>query len=168
MTWVVYACRFEMARIPGNLSVEHTVYRSERNWGFGPGGNETGLTLYRLAGKDAERLVKLAPGLTTDARIRAAMGRWRQGGDYGRWHPTPIDPSTADEFARDDKLLPGNHVKIDDFLERYGHSIVVDAKIANDVDRIINAPGAYYAPGPGSSLIVVAPREELVIFACAG
>lgn len=167
IAWEVYSYRAEMARIPQNLSIEYTVYENEEAWGFGPGGNETGLTLYRLNGEDAARLLKLAHGPSESELIRAVMGRRPDRRDYGTWRPTPIDPS-AEDFLWDREHIKGNPARIADFLGHYGFTIEVDPKIAAGVDRIINAPGAYYAPGRGGTLIIVAPREKLVIFAYAG
>jgi hypothetical protein len=39
---------FVLARVPDPLHVAWIEYRLEENFGFGPGGNETGFVVYRL------------------------------------------------------------------------------------------------------------------------
>lgn len=159
----------ERARIPENLSIEHKIYGEEESFGFGgPGDAETGLALYRLSNRDAERLAAISTELTDDASIREAVGRRPKRHDYGTWHPTPFDPAIAG-YPWDRSEFPAGSFDMEEFLWREGaFGIKVEPAVGREVNRIINAPGAYYASGRGSSLIVVAPDHELIIFAYAG
>ena len=168
MAWQVMAFNHERERFPEAISVAEKIYENEKSWGFGPGGNETGLALYRLEKADAERLIQSQDRLETSEEIAAAMGRSRDHRDYREWHKTPFDPQEAGTPWSYSERGVGQF-DIAEFLFRGGgFGIKVDDAAARDVNRILNSPGAYYATGAGSSLIVVAPRDGLIIYSFAG
>ncbi|QFT78130.1 hypothetical protein [Erythrobacter sp. THAF29] len=167
--WEMLRYQNEQARIPANLTVEHKVYGEEKSFGFGgPGDAETGLAVYRLSKRDFDRLTSNSSSLIDDESIRETMGRRPGRHDYAAWHPTPFDP----EFVGspwDRSKYPVGSFDIGEFLWRDGaFGIEVDPIVARKVNRILNEPGAYYAEGRGSVLIIVAPEEAVVVFAYAG
>ena len=166
--WDLFVASQEAKRIPDKLSVGATIYQHEESFGFGgPGDAETGLTLYHLSKDDAKRLLAKVKNLTNSDDIRQEMGRRPTRRDYYDWHATPFDLEKAG-FPWD-RLADDEPVSISKILYRGGaFGIVVDSDVAQEVDAILNAPGSFYASGPGSTLIVVAPTQELVIFAHAG
>jgi hypothetical protein len=74
----------------------------------------------------------------------------------GSWRQNPLSA---------DKHIP---LSIRNFLEIYGFAIPLDPAMEKFANRVIWSKGAYYAYGRGGSLIVVAPREKVIIFAYAG
>lgn len=164
VTFKVYERGLEMKRIPRLLTVTGKIYEAEKAWGFGPGGNETGVSVYRLGDADAQRLTSIDATLLNDASIRAAVGR--AGRDYGEWRRTPIARRRwgKSNFSEESQ----QPLRISEYLNHYGFGIPLDPAAEEMIDRTISAPGAFYAYGRGGSLIVIAPSVRRVIFAYAG
>jgi len=167
IAWKFFAYFVEMNRIPDGLSINGKIHGEEQTFGFGPGGAETGLAIYVLSSDDAERLKAQNATLIDSDRIGAAMG---QSGKFGAWRRTPIDvdgdPRSWGESGQVE--TPRAAPRIRNFLGRYGFAIPVEPPVEALVDSVISTDGAYYAYGQGGSLIVVAPKQELIIFAFAG
>ena len=153
---------WRQGHVPHGVRAPIILYAAERNFGFGPGGNETGLIVYRMTDQSARAVAKggtaylIAHSLPTDRDDRAS---------YIDWRPTPI--------IRDDRWStpePGepSAVSLSAYLNRYGFEIPVKARVAAEVDRLMRSPGAYYAYGGGGSLVIVAPRTKRVVLAYAG
>lgn len=86
LAFQIYAHRFKMSFIPDRLTVTDTIYENEKNGGFGPGGNETGVRVYALAEQDAHRLIRANASLLDDQSIDQAMGtaKWNMGRGIAR------------------------------------------------------------------------------------
>ncbi|MEQ1944167.1 hypothetical protein ABMA32_17270 [Mesorhizobium sp. VNQ89] len=48
IAWKVFEYRFRLWLIPEDLNVWWIGYARQESWGFGPGGNETGVIVYSL------------------------------------------------------------------------------------------------------------------------
>ena len=40
--------RWQMGHVPVALNISEIIYSKEESWGFGPGGNESGVVVYKL------------------------------------------------------------------------------------------------------------------------
>lgn len=149
---------YRLSLVPDALQVTSIVYVMEESWGFGPGGNETGILVYRLPAATAA-LAGTGLGFFENMPGNSATAgrRWR--GSYSDWKETPI---AADErhWPVDSRQQSLSSL---DYLCRYGFCIEVAAALIRDVDSLINSPGSYYAYGR-IGLIVVSPEKRLVVY----
>lgn len=127
-----YEKRFMLSFVPDALQVTSVVYTTEESWGFGPGGNETGIRVYRLPEQVAneislqgiEFLNNLPPNHNQQER------RWR--GRYQTWLPTPISESDKWKLRAQAQAL-----NIYDYLCAYGFCIKVDDAVVKQTTDII-------------------------------
>ncbi len=162
----VYEHRFEQYLFPARIEVTSTIYRVEENWGFGPGGNETGVIVYGLDEATSKRLQQTGRSLVDDRSIRAAVGGANR--DYYEWKQTPIDGSERQWSSNDPSHGSTDSSLILRYLNRYGFGVAVAPSMASEIDDTLSNTGAYYAYGRGGSLIVIAPKKRQLIFAYAG
>lgn len=153
MGWKYWELRFALSFVPDALAVSTVSYSKEESWGFGPGGNETGLRLYPLGAQLSKTISEqgVAYFRTMPPNANQAERRWR--GAYDQWQPTPI---TATEGQ------PGPF-SLEAYKSQYGFDIDIDPAISKQVNGIVQSPGAYYARGR-IGIIVVSPQQRLVIY----
>lgn len=153
--------------VPAGLNVGLILYTKEDAWGFGPGGNETGVIVYELPEHAADRVA--AGGGKYLAELSNADGSGSRG-HYRNWRTTPIAGEET-WLHRDGTGKPwhaGHRPSIADYLNKYGFGIQIDADIPALIDDALWSPGNYYAYGPGGGLIIVAPNLRRIIYAYAG
>jgi hypothetical protein len=149
--------------VPTGLNVGELVYRAEENWGFGPGGNETGVFVYELS-PDVPR--RLADPKFVSSLGRVARTEWR--GQYGDWHATPARWPLDENCEADARTERCNgKASMRGYLGRYGFDIPVDDKYADLIDAAIARPGSYYAYGR-TGIFVILPRERRAAYLYAG
>jgi hypothetical protein len=166
-----YEHDFKMGFIPSGLTVTATIYENEKTWGFGPGGNETGLRVYELSSDSAQLLIAASNALQNDSAIRGLMGRANAPrSDYFEWRRTPVDPMTNTlKWGQEPTRGPEQKTpRLQDYLNVYGFGIPIDAEVERSFDSVIQAPGAFYAYGAGGAVIVVSPETRRVFIAYAG
>ena len=153
---------FALRRVPAPLHVARIEYRTEKLWGVGPSGRETGFVVYRLTDGSAAWARSKGAQLGEDL---PAERRWKRtpvddkvdGGD--RWHPYD------GEFS---KLETRHGPNISEYLDRFGFGIPIDRPYADDFNRVIQSHGSFYTYGSAGSLMVVDPRGQKVYFAYVG
>ncbi len=84
-------------------------------------------------------------------------------GHDGEWLATPMAFGSDDP----DERQPDT-VGIANFLARNDLEISIDRNVEREVDHAINSPGSFYRFGPGSRLIIVAPKQQRIFLAYAG
>lgn len=134
--------------VPKKLSVSNIVYTKEEIFGFGPGGNETGVLVYELPERTARDIEKIGIEYFIDAIDR-------QGNNidlYQKWQKTP----TADIE------------NIENYLGRYGFGISIDPRIENEIDETILKSGSFFANGRGGRILIVNPKTRRVFLAYSG
>ena len=151
--------RHLLGAAPQGLGVSRVLYSSERRWGFGPGGNATGVVVYGLDESAAEAVQ--AGG----SQFLSSLGDQR----FSGWTPTPLRSSErwVHQTGAGEAYRSGHVPSITDFLDRLGFSIPVPKKIREQFDASLFAPGSYFAKGK-VSLVVVSPRARRVFLAYAG
>lgn len=154
--------------VPEGLKVEKIIYASEESWGFGPGGNETGVIVYELPDTIGEQISKV--GIDYFSSLPPQSGDshdWH--GRYEKWYSTPIpygDSWSGPES--DNKTNPDTFVpKIETYLDRYGFSIPLDPAIESAIDIAISKKGSFFAYGRIGMLIVI-PETRRVVYAYNG
>jgi hypothetical protein len=141
-------------------AVEAVAVEFSRNesYGIGPGGNETGFNVIRLADDGA-------------ARVAEGGVAWLNAQPGGRvrpdWKQTPV-PRDHDWMGRPDSAAgawPDPTVRA--VLDRYGFGFDPPTDHQTALDAAMNAPGSYYAFGPGGLVVVIVPatRRAYVFYA---
>jgi hypothetical protein len=154
--------------VPKVFKVSKVLYTSEKSWGFGPGGNETGIIVYDLPDSTARQISQSGLNYLSSLIPQGDYSNdWR--GHYSKWYETPI-PFNREEWGSPDSnkddgvdFMP----KIRTYLLRYGFPIPVDSEVENMVDKAITESGSYYAYGR-IGLIILIPKAHRVIYAYHG
>jgi hypothetical protein len=161
--------KFALETIPDELSVYKILYRKEHAWGFGPGGNETGIRVYELPEKAIEDIQKQGIEYFRNLPSNTNGGRnWR--GRYQNWFETPIevtrywtDYMSLNDDADYSKQIPS----ISNYMNAYGFGLDIKPEIKKLADDAITNSGNYYAYGR-IGIIIVIPKQKRVIYAYNG
>lgn len=160
----LYIRDHHLSFVPEAMSVSNVLYVSEKSWGFGPGGNETGLLVFEMPVPVATELKNR--GLDY---LRELPRNIRQGwhGRYTDWHETPLmvgdDWGSTSYEGQKYWTSPG----IGDYLNKYGFPVLLDGAWEDLTNRALFRPGSYYAYGR-IGLIILVPGELRVIYAYNG
>lgn len=162
------AYNHHLGLIPKGMGVWLVTYTLEESWGFGPGGNETGVIAYALPEGTAERieeggipyLATLKPEVMPNSR-----NRWR--GIYEEWKATPMDAKWVNGKANLEYVGGQDISGIELYLNQYGFGINVDSDVINEINTAIRNPGSFYAYGR-TGIIIVAPKVHKVFFVYSG
>jgi hypothetical protein len=154
-----------LSAVPLELGVKTIIYGEEIIGGFGPGGNETGLIVYELPDIAADKLSKHGvPYLNGFSYTgKAAYSH----GTYYKWEETPISSRWDWSVQLKQPIEQTKSPLISDYLGTYGFSIDVDPEIERTVDNTISVPGSYFSFGR-TGVIIISPKEKIVIYAYAG
>lgn len=147
-------------RLPAGLGSASIEYRKTADFGGGPGGNSTGIVVYRLPQESAERFLRDVIGQGRDDRRPRGWAYWN-------WRPTPV--SFDERWTRlSDNGCSGREPGIGAYVDYGQFRCTVDPSVIARANQIAMRPGAYYAYGSANSVIIVAPTEGLVILAFNG
>lgn len=168
-TFKIYEHNFQLTHIPYGIPVDKISYVREESWGFGPGGNETGLIEYELPEYTTQEIVKNGLYYFTSLPQIARNAGDSSNGYYEHWQETPMPITDAWQGASMDgePLNKTTIPSIESFLDRYGFSIPLDAKVVARIDNAISTPGSYFAYGR-TGILIVMPKYRKAVFAYAG
>jgi hypothetical protein len=144
--------------LPEALRVSHVIYAREESWGFGPGGNETGVVVFELPTDVASNIERQGMEFlehhlpAQDSRSRIPF----------RWKETPARV----EGSGDDTNSSLNY-DITQYLNRYGFGILIDAEVTRDINDALSSKGNFIDDN-GRRLIIIVPKAGKVIFAYRG
>jgi hypothetical protein len=155
--------RLVMNLAPADLEVTAIVYDEEKNWGLPwlplPGDNETGVIVYSMPARIAERVA--AEGVTFFQRQENRERRTGLQRSHENWQETPI--SVDRRWASSAQPPP----KLFDYLNKYGFGIEIDPEIDGMINRAIQTPGSFYSYGR-TGVVIVIPSMGRVVFVYAG
>lgn len=153
--------------IPYGLGVSKIFYVSEESWGFGPGGNESGIYIFELSSSVAQAIEK--DGINYFSKLPKKprkQGEWR--GHYEQWSTTPVSFNQSWSGPESNSEVHVNFVpRIATYLNRYGFGIPIDPAIEREIDEAISKPGSFLAYGRSGVLIVI-PRAKRIVYAYHG
>lgn len=165
--WVgykLYIRSHHLSFVPDALSVSNVLYASEQSWGFGPGGNETGLLAFQLPAAVVQQLKTRGTDYLENMPQNARQG-WQ--GRYTDWHKTPLVMDDHWGASSYDGRKSCTSSCIGDYLNQYGFSIPLEKKWEDMANRALSIPGSYYAYGR-IGIIIIIPDELRVIYAYSG
>lgn len=148
---------------PNGLGVSKVLYATEESWGFGPGGNETGVIVYELPESAAGEIEKNGIAYLeklSQHRTSSANNDWH--GVYRHWMPTPILLEGSDNNTN--KTLSYD---IDEYLNRYGFGININPQVRREINDAISNSGSFAAYGR-IGLVIIIPKSRKVIYAYNG
>lgn len=157
IAWKMFERQHWLSLAPPDLRVTKILYIQTEDWGFGPGGNETGVVLYELPDHVAAQL--LGPG----AISLEALGNAQD------WKPTPLHDHREwiEGEGALDQTGPVPVPRLYNFLNRYGFGISIDPPIMEGIDKAISEPGNFYAY-TRTGVLLVMPTQRRVAFVYAG
>ena len=162
--WKLFLRQHHLSFLPGAMGVSKILYVAEESWGFGPGGNETGIIVYEMP-DDVTAALK-AGGLTYLSGLpRQPTSNWQ--GVYANWRETPIVPDDQWLKSHNEGSWQWTSPGIGDFMFRYGFAHRFDEGIEKMVNDAIFKPGSFYAFGR-IGLIVLIPAERRIVYAYNG
>lgn len=150
-----YEETFYIEHIPQEMGVSKILYQKTESWGFGPGGNETGVVVFELPDNSAKTIQNAGKNyfyvISKEDTPRNKYIR-----KCGEWSETPV------------KSEPNTNWHLGNFLDQYGFGIYVEQSIEDEVDEAMQTSGSYYTGCAGGALIIVAPKIKKVFFVYAG
>lgn len=151
--------RHYLSVLPYELNASKTLYVNQESWGFGPGGNETGLIVYELTNE-----------VVNEIQRTGATKFFDKGFDgYRNWQQTPIELTDEWEGSRSggEPELNIQTTKIENYLDRWGFGIDINSKIESEINDAISKPENFYAYGR-TGIIIVIPSTRKAVYAYAG
>lgn len=155
-----YAERLHALRaLPPTVMAEGVDYARNETYGFGPGGNETGFNVIRLAEAGADL-------------VASGGAEWLNAQPGGRikggWQATPV-PRDDYWMGRPDSAMGAWPVPtVQAVLDHNGFGFDLPADHQTALDTALNAPGSFYAFGPGGLVAVIVPKTRRAYVFYAG
>ena len=147
-----------LSKMPPNLGVDRVLYSASDSWGFGPGGNETGVALYELPQDVAVSII--AGGIDHVLGVD---------GSRLTWNDTPL--TGPSEWFEGEGALPQTGPvpvpRLHNYLNQYGFGIPVDPAVTSLIDRALSEPGNKFA-FTRTGVLLVMPKVGRVAYAYAG
>lgn len=169
LAWNAFLYRHHLRFVPEEMGVWRVRYVAEESWGFGPGGNETGIIVYDLP--EATFASLQAHGIDWLRNLPPnSWSGWQ--GRYPEWRPTPV-PAT-EFWANPENCAPDRSdfyaithhptcPSIALYMAKSGFWIPFDPEIEKLANDAVFSSGAYYAYGRIGILIVI-PAERRLIY----
>ena len=160
LVWILHIkiTTFRLGLVPATWGVSEVLYAKDESSGFGPGGNESGIVVYRLPNAIATQLQNR--GITAEALSA------KPDDERPDWAETPV----SDMDWRCEPVVvcaaPGRPM-VENYLDRYGFGISIPKDLANELNSAISKPGAYYSHGR-IGVLIVAPSVGKVYFVFSG
>lgn len=163
VSWYLFKRSHHLSFVPPAMGVRTILYVEEEAWGFGPGGNETGIIVYEMPATTRERI--LDEGTDWLSGLAGSGNRWH--GVYRNWHSTPFDPNVTGAFDIYAMEICGHGGGIAGYMFRYGFCVPFDTHYESLANEALSSSGSFYAFGRIGMLLLI-PSKDLVIYAYNG
>lgn len=166
--WKWFENEHRLSFIPGPLRVTKVLYALEESWGFGPGGNETGVIAYELPADVALSIERGGKQFLERLPVAPYAGDWR--GRYENWELTPIKGHKEWSEGKLSRHGPPGAVtgpQLENYLNKYGFGIDVDPAVLNQINAAVSTPGSLFAYGR-IGVIIVVPKERVLFYVYNG
>jgi len=172
LSWKAFEYRFHLHFVPEGMGVWWVRYVAEESWGFGPGGNETGIIVFDMPEKVQDALDQ--HGISWLETL--PPNSWGRQGYYRDWQSTPLSasefwtnqeecpPENSDRYLL---IYPNGCPSIAGYMGRYGFSIPFDSDVERMVNQAVFSDGAYYAYGRTGVLIII-PAQGRIVYVYSG
>lgn len=160
-----YVYSYHLSFVPEGMKVWKILYSKEKVWGFGPGGNETGVIVYELPSDVVDEVQKNALNYFSTLPSKQNSRNWR--GNYRAWNLTPIEEDWVKGIKKQESIITPYTTGIANYLDKYGFGISIDADVEKSINYAILTPGNYYAYGR-IGMIIVVPSIHRVFYIYRG
>lgn len=160
--------QLQLSYVPQSMGVSRVLYENEKSWGFGPGGNETGVIVYELPDVVAIGLKNSGTAYLTNLPGNSGDSHdWH--GRYEKWQETPIPPEPDWTYKGSERRAGPTTPppKLANYLDKYGFGIAIDSAIEREINEAISRPGNYFAYGRIGVLILI-PDARKAVYAYNG
>lgn len=149
-----YEKTYYLDYIPQEMGVSKILYQETDSWGFGPGGNETGVVVFELPENSAKTIENAGIDFF-NVISREDTQRNKYIRECGEWQESPLGDTNSSWT-------------LNSFLDRYGFGIAVDEGIEKEINLVASKKGSYFTGCSGGAVIIVAPKIKKVFFVYAG
>lgn len=150
-----YEIKWYLEHIPQEMNISEIIYMEKEFWGFGPGGNETGVIEFKLPLKNSKQIKKMGINyFATLSRDDTARNKYIR--MCGSWNETPL--------LNDSNLS----WKLESFLNQKGFGIPINTDIAKHINTEVSKKGAFYTYCRGSVILIIIPETNKVFMVYAG
>lgn len=143
---------------PKEMQISNVIYVEEKSWGFGPGGNETGIIVYEMPDKVYENIK------SNDIEYLRSLSSINGVKRYNSWEPTPIDKSWHEIPLKDE---PSEKPLLSNYMNRYGFGIPISSEIEQEINYAIFQSGSFYSYRR-TGVIIVAPSIHRIFYIYSG
>jgi hypothetical protein len=148
-----------LRNLPMGIDSTGVLWSREEVHGFGPGSNETGFSVIALSETSAAQVA--IEGIQR-------LDRLTEGRLAGDWMETPVPGDDLWQGREDSALGRYSAPTVEAVLNRYGFGFQLPDEYRVALDRALNAPGSYYAFGPGGLVVVIVPATQRAYVIYAG
>ncbi|KCZ49925.1 MULTISPECIES: hypothetical protein [unclassified Hyphomonas] len=153
---------FYHGRMPEHAGVGRILYKRVESFGFGPGGNETGLVIFRMNAHAVKRL-QSDPDAFFQKVSESGSGRCHR---FRSWTETPFVPEQRwGEASR--SVEPGSPATIEEITNQYGFGIRFNARYVRMLNDSFARPGSYLGSG-GCGSVVLMPEQRAAAYIIVG
>lgn len=145
--------------VPTGLAVSRVVYAREESWGFGPGGNETGVIMFELPLGVAHNIQQ--QGITFLDQYVSAQVVVRRGSSSQipfNWKATSVHVEGADDDGNSTLTYD-----IGKYLNRYGFGLLIDKDVARSINDALYNYGNF-VDDDGRRLVIIMPKDGKLVF----
>ncbi len=168
LLWQYFLHRHHLAFVPPTMAVDRVLYVTEEAWGFGPGGNETGIIVYPMPASVRKSLEQSGIAWLEALPSLGKPHDWQ--GRYETWNRTPIegpkfkwrDAAACPADSRFRAIFPAGCPSIAGYMGNYGFGIPFDPEVERMVNAALREPGSFYAFGRIGILILIPARDRIV------
>lgn len=146
---------FYLNHIPQEMAVSKILYQKTESWGFGPGGNETGVVVFELPDNSA-KTIQSAGKDYFDVISKEDTPRNEYIRKCGDWNESPLGEDSNSTWY------------LSSFHDQYGFGITVDQNIEDEINLAASRKGSYYTGCAGGAVLIIAPKIKKVFFIYAG
>ncbi|WP_447787585.1 hypothetical protein [Variovorax boronicumulans] len=147
--------RHRLGFVPTGLGVTGVRYAKEDSWGFGPGGNETGVIAYALPVPTATAIqnqgIRYLQDLPPET-LANGLGRAHS------WQTTPAQLEGSDAHANSVFSFD-----VADYLNRYGFGIDIDPTVRQQINDALANDGSFLSH-ERTGILIVAPSLQKVFY----
>ena len=154
----------QLSHVPDTFNIFQVTYSQEKLYGLGPGGNETGLIVYKLPEDIAVEINQ--QGIDYLKEIMSKSGNTPGGKyGYGKWEETPLCFPKPDPKVDGEDCIPN----LSRYLNRYGFGIIIKSEIKQQINEAISKKGSYFSyRHRGRGLLIVIPSKKRLVYAYSG
>lgn len=156
ITFKLYERNFIVGSIPSGLKIHEVLYNKEESWGFGPGGNEAGIRVFRLTPSVTTEIT--ADGINFFQNLEVDRSQGRITRSFREWSETPVQPTKYWKSSKDTEKLD-----IYDYVCAYGFCIDIDPEMVELANQMVNESSNFYSFGR-IGLIIVSPSKKTVMY----